>query len=63
MKVADIAALVLDADATGMLALEAIHLPSFPDVPSAFAFLEGQGEVVRLVLYRGPDGWVRGRRW
>lgn len=38
----------------------AIHLPSFSSVGDAFEWLEGRGRVVRLVLYRGPDGLVRG---
>jgi hypothetical protein len=38
----------------------AVALPSFETIDQAFAWLEGQGEVVRLMLYRGPDGMVRG---
>lgn len=41
--------------------MKAIHLPSFNSVDAAFGWLASRGyDVVRLVMYRGPDGLVRG---
>jgi hypothetical protein len=38
----------------------AIHLPSFATETEALDWLQRQGEVVRVVLTRGPDGLIRG---
>lgn len=38
----------------------AIHIPPLASIDEAFAWLAARGEVVRVVLYRGEDGYVRG---
>jgi hypothetical protein len=39
----------------------AIHLPSLPSISDAFDWLAAQGHsVIRLVMYRGADGLIRG---
>lgn len=38
----------------------ALLIPSFPDETSAMDWLDKQGTIVRVVLLRGPDGFVRG---
>lgn len=37
-----------------------VHLPSFDTVEDALDWVHAQGEVVRVCLLRGADGWIRG---